>query len=220
METFLDVVWENLYAALLFLAESMDHLLSPIHTVIGPMAVIFLLALATVVTTKFLGRVCRTKRHILLEQKFNYWLSVREEAMQCEDRDKGKRMARNIDQATLNRSYYDYFFEGLLLSLLTMYMPILLVLSYVNTAYRSERLMALTGKEYLIRFNSSGSDPTLIGSVFFFFVSLLSLYLGWFILKNIFARMKRNKAMNEEKQTPTTHSPVNPKRFFLAEELK
>ncbi len=208
MESFLNAVWENLYAAILFLAASLDALLSPIQTVTGPAAVIVLLAVLTVFTTKFLGKVCRTKRHIMLEKKFKYWLSVREEAMQCEDREKGKRMARNIDQAKLNRCYYDYFFEGLLLSLLTMYMPILMILSYINTFYRSERLMALTGRDYIMRFSSSGSEPTRVGSVFFFLVSLLSLYLSWFIIKKVLKVMGRNKAVNEEKQTPTTHYQV------------
>lgn len=220
METFLDVVWDNIYTALLFLAESMDHLLSPLHTIMGPMAVIVLLALATVVTTKILGKVCRTKRHIMLEKQFNHWLSIREEALQCEDPEKGKRMARNIDQAKLNRCYYDYFFEGLLLSLLTMYMPVFLVLSYINRTYRAEMLLELTGRDYILCLNPSGSEPTLIGSVFFYFASLLSLYLGWAILKKVFALIRRDNAVTEEKPMPTTHYPVKPKRFFLAEELK
>lgn len=220
MESFLNVVWENLYAAILFLANSLDALLSPIQTVAGPAVVIVLLAVLTVLTTKFLGKVCRTKRHIMLEKKFKYWLSVREEAMQCEDREKGKRMARNIDQAKLNRCYYDYFFEGLLLSLLTMYMPILMILSYINTFYRPEQLLALTGRDYIMRFSSSGGEPMLVGSVFFFFVSLLSLYMSWFIIKKVFSLMERNKAVTKEKQTPTTHYQVETKRFSLAEELK
>ncbi|MBU0944326.1 MAG: hypothetical protein KJ804_00125 [Proteobacteria bacterium] len=220
METFLDVVWDKLYTTVLLLAENMDHLLSPVHTVAGPGAVLILLALATVVTTKFLGKVCRTKRHARLEKDFNYWLSVREEALQCEDREKGKRMAKNIDQAKLNRSYYDYFFEGLLLSLITVYMPIFAVLSYVNTFYRAERLMVLTGKDYITSFNSSGNETTLIGAVFFFLVSLFSLYLSWFILQKVFAHLGRKKEAKEEKQTATTPYQVKTKRFFLAEELK
>jgi len=71
--------------------------------------------------------------------------------MRCEDKIKGSRMARNIDQAKLNRCYYDYFLEGLLLSLATMYLPILMVMSYVNTYFRPEILMELTGKEYIVK---------------------------------------------------------------------
>ena len=39
-------------------------------------------------------------------------MNLRQEAMACEDREKGKALARNIDQAQLNKAYYDYFFEG------------------------------------------------------------------------------------------------------------
>lgn len=218
MERFLDEVWESLHATVLFLAQGLDALLSPLHTVAGPAGVIFLLAAVTVCTTKFLSKMCRTQRHIMLEKEFKHWLTIREEALRCEDPEKGARMARNIDQAKLNRCYYDYFFEGFLLSLITTYVPILLVLSYVNTFYRPERLMALTGKDYIMRFDSSSGDPLLIGSVFFFFVSLLSLYLSWAILKRIGARINKRKTVNKE--TPTPHDQVNNKRFFLAEELK
>lgn len=197
MERFLDIIWEYVYAAILFLAGSLDSLLSPIHNLAGPEIVIVLLALTTVLTTKFLGKKCRTKRHIKLEEEFHHWLGVREEAMRCEDREKGSRMARNIDQAKLNRSYYDYFLEGLLLGLATMYMPIFMVISYVNTFYRPERLMALTGKEYIMQFSSSGSEPILIGSIFFYFVSLISFYLCWAVLKKVLVRRKRNKIVNE-----------------------
>ena len=110
MENMLNIAWENIYAAFLFLTGKLDIILSPIHNAFGPASVILLLAVLTVCITKFTNRKFRTKRHRRLEDDFHYWLSVREEAMQCKDREKGRRMARNIDQAKLNRSYYDYFF--------------------------------------------------------------------------------------------------------------
>jgi hypothetical protein len=197
MEHFLDKVWEYLYAAILFTAASFDSLLSPLHNLIGPAAVIIMLAAITVTCTKFLGKKCRTKRHIKLEKDFYHWLGVREEAMRCEDREKGSRMARNIDQAKLNRCYYDYFLEGLLLSLATMYLPILMVMSYVNTFYRPERLMDLTGKTYILQFGSSSGDPQPIGSIFFYFVALISFYMGWALLKKVLARRKQKRIINE-----------------------
>ncbi|MCF8056041.1 MAG: TMCO1/EMC3 family protein [Desulfocapsa sp.] len=197
MERFLDIIWEYIYAAILFLAGNLDNLLSPIHNLAGPATVIVLLAFITVLTTKFLGKKCRTKRHIKLEKEFNHWLGVREEAMRSEDREKGLRMARNIDQAKLNRTYYDYFFEGLLLSLATMYLPILMVISYVNAFYRPERLMELTGKEYIVHFGLSNGDPLLIGSIFFYFVSLVSFYLCWSVLKKVIERGRQKRIINE-----------------------
>ena len=110
MENMLNIAWDALYTAFLFLTGKLDMLLSPVHNAFGPVAVILLLAVLTVCITKFTNKIFRTKRHRKLEKDFHYWLSVREEAMQCKDREKGRRMARNIDQAKLNRSYYDYFF--------------------------------------------------------------------------------------------------------------
>jgi hypothetical protein len=197
MERFLDILWEYIYSAILTFAGMVDTVLSPIHSLTGPAFVLILLALLTVFSTKFLGKKCRTKRHIKLEKDFYHWLGVREEAMRCEDREKGSRMARNIDQATLNRAYYDYFLEGLLLSFATMYLPILMVMSYVNTFYRPERLMELSGKEYIFQFGSSGGEPQLIGSIFFYFVALLSFYLGWAILKKTMERHGQKKIIRE-----------------------
>ncbi|AGF79179.1 hypothetical protein UWK_02643 [Desulfocapsa sulfexigens DSM 10523] len=197
MERFLDIMWEYIYSAILSFAAMVDNLLSPIHNLTGPAFILVLLALTTVFSTKFLGKKCRTKRHIMLEEEFNYWLGVREEAMRCEDREKGSRMAKNIDQAKLNRAYYDYFLEGLLMSFATMYLPILMVLSYVNAYYRPERLMELTGREYIVQFGSSSGDPVFIGSLFFYLVSLVSSYIGWTFLKKAIERHRRNKIIKE-----------------------
>ena len=192
MENLLNIAWENIYAAFLFVTGQFDILLSPIHNAFGPASVIFFLAVLTVFITKFMSRKFRTKRHRQLEEDFHYWLSVREEAMQCEDREKGKRMARNIDQAKLNRSYYDYFFEGLLLSLANTYFPVLLVVSYVNRFYRPERLIELTGKDYVLQFGNSNGEPVLIGSIFFYICSLLFMYLLVGCVKKVSERRKMN----------------------------
>jgi hypothetical protein len=197
MEHLLDIIWEYIYAAILGFAGMVNSLLSPIHTLAGPAFVLILLAFITVLFTKFLSKKCRTKRHIMLEEDFNHWLGVREEAMRCEDREKGSRMARNIDQAKLNRAYYDYFLEGLLLGFATMYLPILMVMSYVNTFYRPERLMELIGRGYIFQFGSSGGQPQPIGSIFFYFVALLSFYLGWAILKKTLEHYRLKKIIRE-----------------------
>lgn len=197
MEHFLDVVWEYLYAAILSTASIINLLLSPLQNLVGPTVILIMLAFFTVVTTKFLGKKCRTKRHIKLEEEFNHWLSVREEAMRCDDREVGSRMARNIDQAKLNRCYYDYFLEGFLLSLATMYLPILGVMSYVNAFYRPEKLIELTGRGYLFQAGSSGGQPFYVGSIFFYFVSLISFYAGWSYLKKVITRRRQKKIINE-----------------------
>jgi len=197
MERLLDIIWEYIYSAILSSAAMVDNLLSPIQDFTGPAFILVLLALLTVLSTKFLGKKCRTKRHIKLEEEFNHWLGVREEAMRCEDREKGSQMAKNIDQAKLNRAYYDYFLEGLLMSFATMYLPILMVMSYLNAYYRPERLMELTGREYIVQFGSSSGEPLLIGSIFFYFVSLVSFYLCWTFLQKAIEKYRRNRIIKE-----------------------
>lgn len=218
MEYVLDTIWEILYAGILFLAGSIDGLLSPIHTITGPACVIVMLALITVFTTKFLGKKLRTKRHIKLEEEFYHWMNVREEAMRCTDREKGTRMAKNIDQAKLNRCYYDYFLEGFLLSLATMYLPIITVVSYINRYYRPERLMEISGKEYIMQLGSNGGEPLLIGSIFFYFISLVSFYLIWSVLKKVFERYRQNRIIHELNNQQTV-AARQAKRFSLAEEF-
>lgn len=214
MENFLNIVWEYMYATFLLLTSQLDKLLAPIHNVFGPGSVIILLAVVTVCITKFMSRKFRTKRHVRLEDDFHYWLSIREEAMQCEDRAKGKRMARNIDQAKLNRSYYDYFFEGLLLSLANTYFPVLMVLSYVNRYYRPERLIELTGIDYVLQFGSSKGEPVLIGSIFFYLCALLATHIIWVITKKVLERSRMHKIAkcvaesNESKLEETSYTPV------------
>jgi hypothetical protein len=205
MERFLDIAWEYIYATILTFVGIVDSLLSPVQSITGPAFILILLALLTVISTKFLRKRCQTKRHTKLEEDFNYWLNVREEAMRCEDREKGSRMAKNIDKSTLNRAYYDYFLEGLLLGLATMYLPILMVVSYVNSSFRPERLMELTGREYILKIGSSNGEPILIGSIFFYLVSLVSFYIGWIFLKRRIERRRKIRIINEiNKQHITT----------------
>ena len=200
------------YGGFLSLASQLDMLLSPLHNTFGPASVIILLAICTVCVTKFMKRNFRTKRHKKLEEEFNYWLTIREEAMQCEDREKGKRMARNIDKAKLNKCYYDYFFEGLMLSFANTYLPILIVLSYVNRYYRPERLLELTGKDYVVMFGNASGEPVLIGSLFFYMCALLVTYLGWGTVQKYIERRRMRKIMQyhavsakaEKEKTPLT----------------
>ncbi|MBC8457826.1 MAG: hypothetical protein H8D67_07515 [Deltaproteobacteria bacterium] len=108
--------------------------------------------------------------------------------MKCEDYDKGKRLARNIDQAKLNQVYYNYFFEGFMLGIATKYLPILLVLAYVNEAYKSSNLQKLFGREYIFKFGSSNGEAVLIGAIFWFIVSVVLIFLGWFIIGRIYRK--------------------------------
>lgn len=198
MENFLNSVWEIVYGGFLSLTVQIDIILSLLHPFVGPAGVLVFLAIVTSIVTKTMSSTFRTKRHQRLEEEFNYWLSIREEAMQCADHEKGKRMARNIDRAKLNRCYYDYFFEGFMLSLANTYFPILIVLSYVNRYYRPERLMELTGKDYIVHFGNANGDPIFFGSLFFYLSVLLSTYLIWGAVKKLILRYRIQRVLHDQ----------------------
>lgn len=189
MDAVLDTLWEYLAAGFQFLGESIFSVLQHIHF-LGPFVLITFLALTTVAITKVLNRIIITKRYIKLEKKFNYWVQIRDEATKCDDREKGKRMARNIDQAELNRAYYDYFFEGLLLGLARRIIPIFFMFAFINEFYRPESMLEIFGRQYVLQIPSSSGEPVLVGTVFCYFFSLLTGYLLWFIVGILFRRFK------------------------------
>jgi uncharacterized membrane protein (DUF106 family) len=188
MDNLMDIIWFKIVAGVQYIKEFVDILTSPLNQ-LGPVTTILIMALVTVVITKSLTRVFKTKRYKQLQKEFRYWYNLRQEALKCEDPEKAKLLAKNIDQAKLNKVYYDYFFEGFLNSLATKYLPILVVLAYVNQAYHPVNLLKLFGREYIFKFARSGSDPILVGSVFWFILSILLVHLTWYLIKIIYRRM-------------------------------
>lgn len=179
----MDIAWFKIVEGVHDIKEILDILVAPLNA-IGPVAAISVIALLTVAFTKGLSRVVVTKRYKKLEKEFDHWYHVRQQAADCKDMEKGKRLARNIDNAKLNRLYYDYFFEGLLLSLVTKYLPILSILAYVNEAYRPGILKQLFGREYLFQLGVN-PDPIRVGSVFWFVSCVLTAYLLWALIKRL-----------------------------------
>lgn len=191
MDNFLDTLWEYIEAGIQFLGNSLDGMLQHLHF-LGPVILISLLALCTIAITKILNRVIVTKRYGELEKNFQHWFQLRQEALKCEDREKGKRMARNIDQAELNRAYYDYFFEGFLLGLARRVMPIFFMFAFINEFYRTERLLQLFGKGYVTQLPSTSGEPLLVGAVFWYIISLIIGYLLWYAIPRIFRKLDIN----------------------------
>ena len=187
MDNFMDALWGNMLTMIHYGASLFDRLLTPFH-VFGPLFVLTLLAIITVLVTKFLNRIIITKRYIALEKEFQHWFKVREQAMKGEDYEKAKRLARNIDQAKLNRVYYDYFLEGFLLGLMRNVLPIFLMVTYINEYYRAEELIRLFGKGYLFSMPTTGGEPVMIGAVFYYIISLLLTYLAWSVSKKLINR--------------------------------
>ena len=191
MNEAMDILWFKIIAGVQYVKEILDIVLGPLNY-LGPAAAILIIAVATAALTRFLSRRFRTRRYIALKKEFRHWYDIRQEALKGQDSEEAKRLAKNIDQAKLNRVYYDYFFEGFLNSLATKYLPVLTVLSYVNEAYKPDSLLALFGRDYVFKFG--GGDPVLVGSVFWFILSLLGAHLAWFAIKKLYNRILKNDA--------------------------
>lgn len=180
MEDFLDIIWFKIVAGVSYIADLMDLVIAPLNP-LGPVWVILILVLVTVCLTKTFSRYYTTKRYLALEKEFKHWYNLRREALSCEDPEKGKALAKNIDQVKLNKVYYDFFFEGLLKNILTTYLPILCMAAYVNEAFRTDKMIENFGQKYVFRFSNTSAEPVLVGALFWYVVSLLTTYLIWYI---------------------------------------
>jgi hypothetical protein len=192
MEEFLDIIWLKVLFVIQYVVKCLDYILAPLNT-FGPAVVILAVVFVTVAATKYLSKIYKTKRYVELEKEFKYWLNLRKEALACEDPEKGKKLAQNIDQAKLNRVYYDYFFEGLLSSLLTKYLPIFIMLAYVNEAFKPDNLLKIFGREYIFKFVNYNGKVILVGAVFWFVLSMLLVYIAWFIAEKLYFKHMKTK---------------------------
>ncbi len=177
MNAFMDSLWLKIMVVIGVFHRMLDVALGPLNA-LGPVAAISVIALLTVILTKVLSKTIRTRRHAELKKEFLYWHGIRQEALKTDDDEKGRLLAKNIDQAELNRVYYDFFFESLMLNLVTKYLPILIFLAYVNETYRPETMERLFGQEVLFHLSLTGSALP-VGPVFWFVSSLVAFYCCW-----------------------------------------
>lgn len=187
MEEFLDSLWLKTEVLIHYVSGLLDFLFGPLNS-LGPSVAVSAIAFIAVLIAKYLTKIFKTKRYKELQRQFSRWFNLRQEALKCEDSNKGKLLAKNIDQAKLNKVYYDYFFESFLNSLLTKYIPILLLLAYVNEAYKSSNLLKLFGREYIFKLRSLDGEVIVVGAVFWFVVSILSVYAAWFVIGRIYSK--------------------------------
>jgi len=190
MDEFLDIVWLKIIALTQAVVNAMDVIVSPLN-VLGPGMVIFMLVFVTVAFTKLFKRFYTTKRYEALKKEFNHWAEIRKQAMEIENREKGKRLAKNIDQAKLNKVYYDYFFEGLLKNILTTILPVLLMAAYVNEVYNPARLSDLFGKSYVFKVPGFGGEPTPAGALVWFVLALILVHILWAVAKKVLKKKNR-----------------------------
>jgi hypothetical protein len=182
MDAFLDKVWESIAYFLNRMVVFLDARLSPLE-IFGPGFVIFLLAFLTVVITRVFANYYVTKRYIALKKEFLHWHSIREEALKHPDREKGKALAKNIDQAQLNKAYYDYFFESLLKHFITNLLPILLMASYVTQVYTPETLFKRFGSKWVFSISFGDFSQVNISSFFWFIICLILSFIMLYVSK-------------------------------------
>jgi len=187
MEDFLDIVWFKIIDFFHYVASLIDAVFAPLNA-LGPAFTIFTIAFLTVVITKILTSAFKTRRYQELKKEFEHWYNIRREALKCDDSEKAKLLAKNIDQAKLNQVYWDYFLEGFLISLVTRLLPVFSFFAYVNEAYKLENLMKLFGREYVFKFRGLNGEAFFVRAGLWFVLSILLIYLGWFIIKKLTAQ--------------------------------
>ena len=192
MDGFLDRIWDVIYTFLNKTVVFMDTLFSPLE-ILGPGVVIFFLAFLIVLITRIIARFYVTKRYLTLKKEFEHWQGIRDEALKHPDREKGKRLARNIDKAELNKVYYDYFFEGLLKNFITNVIPILFMVTYVTTVYTPQTLLKRFGDKWVFSFSFGSSFQMNISSLLWFVICVFLLFILVAVLKQIFKKRYVNK---------------------------
>ena len=198
----MDALWTMVLAAIRQIQAGLFQVISPLH-ILGPVATIAVLAVATVLFARFFTRRFKTRRYRELEQEFHYWFNLKQEALKlrAEDPDKARQLGVNIDKGKLNEVYYNYFFEGLLNNLLTMYIPIFSMLAFVNYTYRPKALAALFGKDYLFDLLWINGQTYPVGAAFWFvtcvFAAYLAFFAGGFMVKRVFHNRQGSRQSGE-----------------------
>lgn len=181
----MDAIWTIILSGMEHAQAWLFQIISPLH-IFGPAFTIGVIAVLTVLFARFFTRRFKTRRYKALEKEFYYWYDIKQKALKLKatDSDKAKQLGLNIDKGKLNEVYYNYFFEGMLNNLLTMYLPIFGMLAFVNDAYRPADLQAMFGQRYLFSIHWVNGRTYPIGSVFWFILCVAGAYgvfwgLGW-----------------------------------------
>lgn len=179
----MDALWMHIVELILAAKGGLDTLVQPLNA-IHPALTIAVLAGVTVLLSSEFRKRFKTKRYQRLEEEFRSWFAVRQQALECsDDPAKGRQMAKNIDQATLNKVYYDYFFEGMLNNLLTTYLPVLCMAAYVNEAFKPGRLEQMIGQSSLLTISSQSG--TAISSLAWFVLCLVGIWIGKALVQKV-----------------------------------
>lgn len=191
MNKILDKAWEHIETALYQAVLLLDNIISNIEFLGAPI-LIFLLTFAVVLMTRFISKHYVTRRYKDLKKEFEHWHSVREEALKHPDREKGKALAKNIDQAELNKAYYDYFFEGMLKNFVSNVLPVLLTAAYLTKIYTPENLVQRFGQNSVFVFSLSNTQIE-VSTLFWYVISLIVSFILYWGVKAITHKKNNNR---------------------------
>jgi hypothetical protein len=179
----MDTLWLYILEIVRHIRAGLDVAFGPLE-VLGPTAAVTGMALVTMFVAKTLTENIKTKRYRRLQSEFDYWYRVREEVMRLreEDPDQAKGLAKDLDRGKLNELYYNYFIEGLLNNLLTLYIPVFSMLTYVNNVYDPAGLRERFGKDHLFAVTLGGRTYEM-GAVFWFLLVLIASYIIWVLVR-------------------------------------
>jgi hypothetical protein len=179
----METLWLYVVEIIQFIRTGLDIVFSPLEA-LGPTATITGMALVTMLVAKTLTENIKTRRYKRLQSEFDYWYRIREEAMRLKEQDpeKAKGLAKDLDQGKLNELYYNFFIEGLLNNLLTLYIPVFSMLTYVNNTYDPAGLRERFGQDHLFAV-TLGGESFEMGSVFWFLLVLVASYIVWVLLR-------------------------------------
>ena len=183
MNDILDKAWLHIETALYQAVLLLDSIISKLEF-LGAPTLIFLLTVAVVVLTRFVSKHYVTQRYKRLKKEFEHWHAVREEALKHPDREKGKALAKNIDQAELNKAYYDYFFEGMLKNVVSNVLPVLLTAAYLTKIYTPENLVERFGQNSVIAFSMNNTQIE-VSALFWYVICLIASFILYGSVKAI-----------------------------------
>ena len=192
MNDVMDRIWGFIEAFLNNAVVFLDTTLAPLE-ILGPGVVIFVLAFLVVIFTRIIAQFYVTQRSVTLEKEFRHWQGIREEAMKHPDREKGKALAKNVDQAELNKAYYDYFFEGMLKHFIVNVLPILLMVSYVTKVYTPQTLLQRFGERCIFSFSLGSSSQVNVSSMLWLVICFVLSFILFAVLKMVFKKQYAKK---------------------------
>jgi hypothetical protein len=67
------------------------------------------------------------------------------------------------------------------------------MLAYVNEGYKPDNLLKKFGREYIFKFVDYDGEAILVGAIFWFVLSMLFVYITWFIAEKLYSKHMKTK---------------------------